>query len=79
MKRGRKYDNDIDRRITDLLTDAQIATPETIRKAYKKRYGKLLNWITVKNHLENMHREGFINKRVISKGIKRSIVIYEIN
>ena len=62
-------------RILDLVKELKFATPERVRKVYMKRYNTI-SWITIKRHLEILYKEGYIEKEILSKGKKRTMVIF---
>ncbi len=71
--RNKEYRN----RILELVNILRYVTPERVRLEYMHKYKKRINWITVKRHLECLTEEKFIEKEVISKGIKRCLCIFK--
>ena len=76
MRRGRKYNDEIDERIISILKGLKVATPENIRKEYKRCYEEELSWITVKKHLEILTGRNVIKKQTLSKGRRRELNVY---
>ena len=64
-------------RIKEIVEELKFGTPERIRLEYMNRFKDSISWITIKRHLERLYNENFIDKDMISKGIKRSIIIYK--
>ena len=64
-------------RIKEIVEELKFGTPERIRLEYMNRFKDNISWITIKRHLERLYNEDYINKDIISKGIKRSIIIYK--
>ena len=78
MIRGRPYDDDIDVNVIGILKDNKFGTPEQIKKHYKKIFEINISWITIKKHLERLYENDVLEKKIISEGKKRKIIIYNI-
>jgi len=63
-------------RILGIVEKLGFGTPERIREHYKREYKEVISWATAKRHLELLFKENLISKQFISKGKKRSIIIY---
>ncbi len=79
LSRGRPKDDFLKSIIVDAMRSdlyMNLCTPERMRKKVIEVLGRNVARITVYKHLEELVSQGFLRKRIVSEGEKRTIVVY---
>ena len=79
LSRGRPKDDFLKGIIVDAMRSdmyMNLCTPEKMRKKVIEVLGRNVARITVYKHLEELVSQGFLKKRIVSKGEKRTIAVY---
>lgn len=77
MKRGKKPEENINVMIVDIIKRYRQAYPEFLRREINKKYGRLLSWNTINNHLKYLKEKAIIKEDILNKE-KRKISIYRL-